>query len=127
MVAQRSYRPEDTRQRSPQPKWSPQTTQGMHWHHTFAGIHASWTVWQDIWKHYGCTGLKFKNYRLKIKLAELYSDPYNLPKNQWSSDTWPGIRFPDVFAAVYTNVTALDKINTVGTQRLLLTVPTSHV
>ena len=42
---------------------------------------------------------KTDEYMLKLKSVGLDSDPYDLPKNQWSTDIniWPEINFGDIY------------------------------
>ena len=45
------------------------------------------------------TGRKTNKYLLTLKSVGLDSDPYDLPKNQWSTDIniWPEINFGDIY------------------------------
>ena len=42
---------------------------------------------------------KTDDYVLKLKSVGLDSDPYDIPKNQWSTDIhmWPEINFGDIY------------------------------
>ena len=43
--------------------------------------------------------IKTDEYVLKLKSVGLDSDPYDIPKNQWSTDIhmWPEINFGDIY------------------------------
>ena len=51
----------------------------------------------------GETQSKTQDYLLKLKAVGHDSDPYELPKNQWSKDIemLPGIGFPDIYNVPY--------------------------